>query len=52
MDALDWDSMRFCKHACDYVICLSNFTFMFASGAVSGALATALTNPTKVFKVC
>lgn len=40
-----------CKHACEHVFDSSNFAFKFASGAVSGALATALTNPTEVLKV-
>ncbi|XP_078179230.1 mitochondrial substrate carrier family protein isoform X1 [Carex rostrata] len=40
-----------CKQACEYVFGSSNFAFKFASGAVSGALATALTNPTEVLKV-
>ncbi|XP_020101937.1 mitochondrial substrate carrier family protein ucpB [Ananas comosus] len=40
-----------CKYTSEYLFGSSNFGMKFASGAVSGALATALTNPTEVLKV-
>nr|CAD1817003.1 unnamed protein product [Ananas comosus var. bracteatus] len=40
-----------CKYTSECLFGSSNFGMKFASGAVSGALATALTNPTEVLKV-
>lgn len=41
-----------CKHVCSYAFGSMNFAFKFASGVIAGAIATALTNPTEVLKVC
>ncbi|KAG0501459.1 hypothetical protein HPP92_001531 [Vanilla planifolia] len=40
-----------CKYFCDLMFGSTNFFIKIASGAVSGALATALTNPMEVLKV-
>ncbi|XP_072996494.1 uncharacterized protein [Typha latifolia] len=40
-----------CKYICDYMFGSTNFIMKIASGATSGALATALTNPLEVLKV-
>nr|XP_010914396.1 mitochondrial substrate carrier family protein ucpB isoform X2 [Elaeis guineensis] len=40
-----------CKCICDYMFGSTNFLVKVASGAFSGAIATALTNPTEVLKV-
>ncbi|KAA8543171.1 hypothetical protein F0562_021334 [Nyssa sinensis] len=39
------------KHACELAFKSSNILFKIASGAFSGAIATALTNPVEVLKV-
>jgi hypothetical protein len=41
-----------CKHVCSYAFGSTNFAFKLASGVIAGALATALTNPMEVLKVC
>lgn len=40
-----------CKRLCDFMFDSTNIIVKIASGAFSGALATALTNPTEVLKV-
>lgn len=40
-----------CKYICDYMFGSTNFLVKVASGAFSGAIATALTNPAEVLKV-
>ncbi|XP_068663796.1 uncharacterized protein [Aristolochia californica] len=40
-----------CKYACDMTLGSTNVFVKIASGAFSGAIATALTNPTEVLKV-
>ncbi|KAG9457541.1 hypothetical protein H6P81_002049 [Aristolochia fimbriata] len=40
-----------CKYACDMTLGSTNIFVKIASGAFSGAIATALTNPTEVLKV-
>lgn len=41
-----------CKHVCDLMLDSTNILVKIASGAVSGAIATALTNPVEVLKAC
>lgn len=40
-----------CKYICDFMFGSTNIIVKLASGAFSGAIATALTNPTEVLKV-
>lgn len=40
------------KHACNLVFGSTNLLVKIASGAFAGAVATALTNPVEVLKVC
>ncbi|CAA6669062.1 unnamed protein product [Spirodela intermedia] len=40
-----------CKHVCDVMLASTNILVKIASGAFSGAIATALTNPVEVLKV-